>query len=154
MSMMRQVYLHIIPLGCLRRGLYEENEMSHKAFKAVYKFTNKTLDSLGPQLLTSWLEASLSSSQVSLDIEKGFTTPSPPSLPPTFISDANDVVRLCGHLSGRKSNVDVAKALSSFQCDGLPVWKQHNSVPFQNKVVNYSSLTHTALFGGDEVYGK
>lgn len=50
---MRHVHHHLVHIGCIRRGSSEENEMAHKQFKSVYKGTNKHMDFISAQLLTS-----------------------------------------------------------------------------------------------------
>lgn len=52
---MRKVEHHLIHMGCLQRGSSEENEIVHKELKVLYNSTNKHLDSIASQILTTWI---------------------------------------------------------------------------------------------------
>lgn len=53
---MRHVTDHIRNLGCLRRGISEEDEESHEHFKILMVNTNRHIDTMDAQLLTVWVD--------------------------------------------------------------------------------------------------
>lgn len=58
-GLMRHVNHHLIHLGCIRHGSSEQNEMAHKQYKILYNTTQKHLESIAPQLLTTWVDQSV-----------------------------------------------------------------------------------------------
>lgn len=140
--------LHLILLGCLRRGSSEEIEMAHKEFKSVYQNTNKRLYSLVQKLLCSWTDAELHSSHSYIDdlpdMQRNHFVPL--SLPPcSAITDALSLFRL---MSCRHSHTYIATSLLQISSYGFPTWKQLKSVRLPHTLPKYASLANNLLFGG------
>lgn len=55
-SLMRYVHHHLGQLGCISRGSSEDKKILHKDFKILHNSTNKHLNCIAPQLLTSWID--------------------------------------------------------------------------------------------------
>lgn len=47
---MWHVHHHLVHLGCIQRGSFEENKIAQKQFKILYNGTNKDLDCIATQL--------------------------------------------------------------------------------------------------------
>lgn len=63
--LMPDIHRHLVHLSCISYSSSEENDMTHKEFKTLYNSTNKHLDAIDSQLLTSWIEISLHESHPS-----------------------------------------------------------------------------------------
>lgn len=155
----RHVHDHLIRLGCIRRGLSEENEMAHKELKCFFNCTNKHIDLISSQLLTSWVEHTryhnILSDTAKLDRPPSpeihghlhkLTVPSPRPISTLFNSAIADALSLVHHLSGLMTHTDIVRRILQLRHDGVLIWRGIKMVELPDHVPNYNRIMYNSLF--------
>lgn len=128
--------------------------MAYKGFKSIYNSTNKHVDQLGQQLLTTWIDTSSSSTNSAIEVINDHL-PCPDNGPP--VSCTTDSAKAIVFFEKNNVLIDDQELLSAVllqERNGHKIWKPLKSAQFPAEVRSFTTLSHKAVFGGDTVYGK
>lgn len=156
--LMRHVEHDLIHMGCLQRRSSEKNEMVHKAFKVLYNSTNKFVDSIASQILTTCVEVQDQISN-SYDISLGtpfqtITSTRFPSAHTEWTSLCVSAIAMVEKMSGFHCLAHIANQSLSLSENGLQTWNRLKRVVFDLSVPSYDCLLYISPFVCGVVYVK